>query len=113
MYFILNDYMNNGKETKMIQIEEAKETNWGYKEKNMNQERLNTIAYMEGFVEDFIENFTESIIENPSEETTPEDHKQAQELLFAWQAVSAGLCDLRKENADLEIKLMLAKQALG
>ena len=39
--------------------------------------------------------------------------KQAQELLFAWQTLSAGLRDLRKENAELEIKLMLAKQALS
>ena len=66
----------------------------------MNIEKLNAIVYAEGFVEDFIENYQ------------TEDSKHAEEIVAMWAVLAAGLLELRRENATLEMKVMAARNAL-
>jgi hypothetical protein len=75
----------------------------------MNIERLKVLAFVEGHIENFIEESCEAVLQTQDSEKI----KEAEELNFAWKTLSEGLRDLRKENVDLEVKLSLAKQALG
>lgn len=63
-------------------------------------EKLNTIVYAEGFIEDFIENYQ------------TEDTKHAEEITGMWKVLAAGLLELRRENAALEMKVTAARNAL-
>lgn len=71
----------------------------------MKTERLQQISFAEGFVEDFIESSVAA--------SSPDVAEQAMKLTAMWQTLTAGLKELRSENADLEAKLILAKNALG
>jgi hypothetical protein len=66
----------------------------------MNIEKLNALAYAEGFIEDFIENYQ------------TEDAKHIEVISTMWEVIAKGLLELRRENADLEFKIVAARNAL-
>jgi hypothetical protein len=66
----------------------------------MNIEKLNALAYAEGFIEDFIENYQ------------TEDAKHIEVISTMWEVIAKGLLELRRENVDLEFKIVAARNAL-
>lgn len=75
----------------------------------MNAQRLQAMAYAEGFVEDFVEEYLEGLDEETSGAKTME---QAQQLQTLWTALSTGLKELRRENAEYEMKIFQIKSIL-
>ena len=75
----------------------------------MNIEKLNMIVYAEGFIEDFIENYQTERVGPLGEE---QEAKHAEEIISMWKALAAGLIELRRENATLEMKITAARNAL-
>jgi hypothetical protein len=68
----------------------------------MDYKKLETAVYCQGFVGDYIE-------------THAPDSPKSQhmtELLFAWSTLSQAFDELRRENADLQMKLYSARVAL-
>ena len=67
-------------------------------------ENIAQIKYAQGFVEDYIETH--------AAEAEPDEVEHRKQLLEAWQTVSAGLDALQKENAALQLKLGLIRNAI-
>lgn len=75
----------------------------------MENRRLETIVYAEGFIESFIEEY----IENIDEETAgPQTLEQASQVKNMWLVLSTGLAELRRENRVLQSKINAAALAL-
>jgi hypothetical protein len=68
----------------------------------MDEKRLASIGYAQGWVETFMSQWFD----------LAEDKRYAQEAFDAYMLVSAGFDELRRENADLTLKLMMARNAI-
>ena len=74
----------------------------------MDANRLEVISFAEGFVESFLEEcITNLDDEFIGEQTT----KQITELKSAWQTLTTGLKELRRENAALQNKINAVRLA--
>lgn len=76
----------------------------------INQTRLKTIVYAEGFIEDFIENHAQQAQAKP--DVSPKTVEQMTQLVNMWQVLSTGLTDMRQELVLLQNKLIAVKTAL-
>lgn len=76
----------------------------------MENRRLETISFAEGFVEDFIEQYLAEIDE---EQAGPQTIEQAVQLKNMWLVLATGLAELRRENRTLQSKLNAASLALS
>jgi hypothetical protein len=68
----------------------------------MDYKKLETAVYCQGFVGDYIETHIAA---------SPESRHMT-ELLSAWNLLSEGFDELRRENQDLQMKLYSARVAL-
>lgn len=76
----------------------------------MNQEKLKQIAFAAGWVEGRLQEDLEAV--TGAEEKDEEEIKHRKEMLEAFMILSNGFDDLRRQNADYEIKLMMVRGAI-
>jgi hypothetical protein len=76
----------------------------------MDANRLETMSFAEGFVESFLEEYIANLDDDA---IGPKTVQQITELKSAWQTLTTGLKDLRRENTTLQIKVNAGRIALS
>ena len=76
----------------------------------MTEEKLKQIAYAAGWVEGRLQEDLDSV--KGEEEPDEAEIKHRQELFDAFMIVSNAFDELRRQNADYEIKLLMVRGAV-